>query len=82
MHLLQAVFQSEYTEEVPLYRSLGKEATTTFFNDNNRKIDFVLVFQDQTGRAKTPEPEPESSGGGVMAAAQAFKYYLINMIFV
>ena len=82
MNSLQAVFQSDYTEEVPLYRSLGKEATTTFFNDNNRKIDFVLVFQDQTGRAKTPEPEPESSGGGVMAAAQAFKYYLINMIFV
>ena len=73
MSKFQAAFQPNYTEEVPLYRSLGKEATTTFINENNRKIDFALVFQDQTGRLKTPEHEPESSRGGVMAVAQSFK---------
>ena len=63
------MFQSENVEDVPLHTSLGKEAATTFFNDNNRKIDFVLVFQDQTGRTKGADPD----SGGVVAAAQAFK---------
>ena len=73
MSKFQAVFLPNYTEEVPLYRSLGNEATTTFIKKNNRKIDFALVFQDQTGRVNTPEHQPESSRGGVMAVAQAFK---------
>jgi len=67
----EAVFQSQISEDVPLHVSLGKESTTTFFNDNNRKIDFVLVFQDQTGKPKPPASE--GANDSVVAAAQAFK---------
>ena len=64
------MFQSSYSEDVPLDICSGKEASTTFFNDNNRKIDFVLVFQDQAGQASTAE---DSESAGVVAAAKAFK---------
>ena len=52
MSKFQAVFLPNYTEEVPLYRSLGNEATTTFIKKNNKKIDFALVFQDKDREGK------------------------------
>ena len=43
---------------------------STYFNDGLRKIDFVLVYQDQGARGGQTEGD---ASPGVLAAAQAFK---------
>ena len=57
--------------------SNSKEDVSTYFNDGIRKVDFVIVYQDQTGNQprETGQDGIEASqeSSGVAAAANAFK---------
>ena len=70
----QQVFQQSSEEHVPLEISIGKEDPTTFFKDQKRKIDFVLVYEEDKKDVHIELPqELEGTDIGIAAAAQAFK---------
>jgi len=67
--------QSSEEEPPALTISRGKEDVSTFFKDQKRKTDFVLVFEEEKKDAALcllPK-ELEGTDIGVAAAAQAFK---------
>ena len=60
--------------------SNSKEDVSTYFNDGIRKVDFVIVYQDQTGNQSRETDhhgqdgiEASQESSGVAAAANAFK---------
>ena len=74
MKWFQQVFGQSSEEHVPLQICRGKEDPTTFFNDHKRKIDFVLVYEEDKKDVHVELPqELEGTDIGIAAAAQAFK---------
>ena len=70
----QQVFQQFSEEHVPLEISRRKEDPTTFFKDQKRKIDFVLVYEEDKKDVHIELPqELKWTDIGIAAAAQAFK---------
>ena len=60
--------------------SNSKEDVSTYFTDGIRKVDFVIVYQDQTGNQPRETDhhgqdgiEASQESSGVAAAANAFK---------
>jgi len=73
-YTVKQVFGQTSEEQVPLQICRGKEDPTTFFNDQKRKIDFVLVYEEDKKDVHVELPqELEGTDIGIAAAAQAFK---------
>jgi len=73
-YTVKQVFQQSSEEHVPLQISRGKDDPTTFFKDQKRKIDFVLVYEEDKKDVHVELPqELEGTDIGIAAAAQAFK---------
>lgn len=64
----QGVHPSESAETISVKINNSKEDVSTYFNDGQRKVDFVLVSQELTSGAGQGE-----GSSAVTAAAQAFK---------
>ena len=74
IYSFQQVFQQSSEEHVPLEIFCGKEDPTTFFKDQKRKVDFVLVYEEDKKDVHVDLPEElEGTDIGIAAAAQAFK---------
>ena len=74
IYSFQQVFQQSSEEHVPLEIFRGKEDPTTFFKDQKRKIDFVLVYEEDKKDVHIELPqELEGTDIGIAAAAPAFK---------
>ena len=59
---------------MPLEICRGKDDPTTFFKDLKRKVDFVLVYEEDKKDVHIALPqELEGTDIGIAAAAQAFK---------
>ena len=59
---------------MPLEICRGKDDPTTFFKDQKRKVDFVLVYEEDKKDVHNELPEElEGTDIGIAAAAQAFK---------
>ena len=79
--MFQAVFPADSNENIAVTYTNSKQDISTYFNDGSRKIDFVLVYQDQAGAeggqgqgvVGASVDAPEQQATGVNAAAQAFK---------
>ena len=77
------MFPAASTENITIPIVRSKEDPSTYFNDGSRKVDFVLVYQDQSGVGSKPDSggnqSQEGENGGerrkssVAAAALAFK---------
>ena len=64
----QGVHHSESADTISVKINNSKEDVSTYFNDGQRKVDFVLVSQELTSGAGQGE-----GSSAVTAAAQAFK---------
>ena len=79
------MFPAASTENITIPIARSKEDISTYFNDGSRKVDFVLVYQDQSGVGSKLDSggnqsqetddgaENRKSKSGVAAAANAFK---------
>ena len=63
----KGVHPSESSETISVKISNSKEDVSTYFNDGQRKVDFVLVSQEMAGASGS------EGATAVTAAAQAFK---------
>jgi len=79
----EAVFPAASSENISIPIVKSKEDSSTFFNDGSRKVDFVLVYQEQSGVGSKPDSggnqsqnedgSQENKKSTVAAAAHAFK---------
>ena len=76
------MFPAASSENISIPIVKSKEDSSTFFNDGSRKVDFVLVYQEQSGVGSKPDygnqsqnedGSQENKKSTVAAAAHAFK---------